>query len=76
MDLAQRKLNKSEWESIEIPVSQEEKEVLQLIMDGYSNVNIKYNKFNSLFTYLKIEYSEAMEDHLYNKYFSEKIKKL
>lgn len=76
MDLTQRKLNKSEWESIEIPVSQEEKDVLSLIIKGYNNVNIKYNNFNSLFTYLKIEYTEAMEDHLYNKYFSDKIKKL
>ena len=76
MDLTQRKLNKSEWESIEIPVSKEEKDVLSLIIKGYNNVNIKYNNFNSLFTYLKIEYTEAMEDHLFNKYFSDKIKKL
>jgi len=27
MDLTQRKLNRSEWESIEIPVYMEEKEV-------------------------------------------------
>ena len=76
MDLTQRKLNKSEWESIEVPVPQDEKNILSLIMNGYNNVNIKYNNYNSLFTYLKIEYSEEMEDHLYNKYFSEKIKKL
>ena len=76
MDLTQRKLNKSEWESIEIPVSKEEKDVLSLIIKGYNNVNIKYNNFDSLFTYLKIEYTEAMEDHLFNKYFSDKIKKL
>ena len=76
MDLTQRKLNKSEWESIEIPVSKEEKDVLSLIIKGYNNVNIKYNNFDSLFTYLKIEYNEAMEDHLFNKYFSDKIKKL
>ena len=76
MDLTQRKLNKSEWESIEVPVPQDEKNILSLIMNGYNNVNIKYNNYNSLFTYIKIEYSEEMEDHLYNKYFSEKIKKL
>ena len=69
MDLNQRKLSKSEWESIEVPVSREEIEILTLIMNGYNNVNIKYNKFDSLFSFLKIEYSETMEDHLYNKYF-------
>ena len=73
MDLQQRKLTKSEWESIEIPVSQEEIEILTLIMRGYSNVNIKYNKADSLFTFLKIEYTEQLEDYLFNKYFSEKV---
>jgi len=74
MDLTQRKLNKSEWESIEVPVSQEEKDILQLITNGYKNVNIKYNKSQSLFTFLNIEYGLEMEDFLYNKYFSNRIK--
>lgn len=74
MDLNQRKLTKSEWESIEIPVSETEKEILTLMIQGYHDVNIKKNKYDSLFTFLKIEYSEQMEDHLYNKYFSSKIR--
>lgn len=73
MDLNQRKLTKSEWGATEVPVSSEEKEILNLIMRGYNNVNIKYNKNVSLFGYLKIEYTELLEDYLYNKYFSEKI---
>ena len=76
MDFKQRKLTKSEWESIEVPVSADEIEILNLINDGYSNVNIKYNKTNSLFTFLKIEYSESIEDYLYNKYFAEKLNEL
>jgi len=68
MDFQQRKLTKMEWESIEVPVSPEEVEILQLIHSGYANVNIKYNKANSLFTFLKIEYTEQLEDYLYNKY--------
>ena len=74
MDFQQRKLTKSEWESIEIPVSSEENEILNLINDGYSNVNIKYNKTHSLFTFLKVEYSEQLEDYLYTKYFADLIK--
>ena len=31
MDLNQRKLSKSEWESIEVPVSQQEKDILNFI---------------------------------------------
>lgn len=73
MDLNQRKLTKSEWESIEVPVSFQEKDVLNLIIQGFHNVNIKYNKHQSLFQFLKIEYSETMEDYLYNKYFIPKI---
>ena len=76
MDLTQRKLNRSEWESIEVPVCSEEKEVLQLIVDGTSNVNIKYNKSISLLSYLKVENNAEMEDYLYNKYFDAKIKKI
>ena len=76
MDLNQRKLNKSEWETIELPVAKDEIEILKLIMEGYHNVNIKYNKANSLFGYLKIDYSSVMEDYLFNKYFSDIIKKI
>ena len=76
MDLNQRKLTKSEWESIEVPVSFQEKDILNLIIQGFSNVNVKYNKNNSLFQFLKIEYNETMEDHLYNKYFAPKINEM
>jgi len=76
MDLKQQKLGKSEWESIEVPVDDNEKEILSLIVNGYNNVNIKYNKSNSLFSYLKIVYNELMEDYLYNQYFSGRIGEL
>ena len=76
MDLNQRKLTKSEWESIEIPVSAKEMEVLKLIVESYSNVNLKQNKNNSLFTFLKIEFSVKMEEYLYVKYFLDKMNAL
>ena len=76
MDLNQRKLNKSEWDSIEVPVSSNEQEVLQMITKGYHDINIKENNFNSIFTYLKIEYSELMEDYLFNKYLRPVIEEI
>ena len=76
MDLNQRKLSKAEWESIEVPVSQSEKSILQVIIQGYHDVNLRINHFNSMFTFLKIEYSEQIEDYIYNKYFEETIKKI
>jgi len=68
MDLKQRKLNKSEWESIERPVSESELAILNLIMKGFHDVNIRINNNNSIFTFLKIEFSEKMEDYIYNRY--------
>jgi len=76
MDLTQRKLNKSEWESIEVPVCNEEQEILKLIINGTSNVNIKYNKSISLISFLKVENNLEMEDFIFNKYFDARIKKI
>jgi len=76
MDLKQRKLNKSEWESIEISVSQNELNVLQMIMKGFHDVTIRVNSHNSIFTFLKIEYSEKMEDYIYNKYLRNAVDKI
>ncbi len=74
MDLKQRKLTKSEWDSIEIQVNKDELEILRLIVDGFSNVNLKVNKTNSIFTHLKIEYNTQIEEFLYAKFFADKIK--
>ncbi len=41
MDLTQNKLTKSEWIHAEIPVSESEKPILQLINDGFEDVNIR-----------------------------------
>ena len=76
MDLNQQKLTKSEWETIEMPVSQDEVEILKLIIKGSNDVNVRYNKTDSIFTFLKIEYGEKMEDFIFNKYFREKINEL
>lgn len=76
MDLKQRKLTKAEWDSIEIPVSKQEHDILQLIVNGFSNVNIKINKTDSIFTNLKIEYNPQIEEFLYVKFFADKIKNL
>ena len=72
MDLKQRKLNRSEWDSIEIPVPKTEIDILNMIVQGYHDVNIRINNNNSIFSYLKIEFSEKMESYLFNKYFRER----
>jgi len=74
MDLKQRKLSKSEWDGIEIPVNKDELEILRLIVDGFSDVHLKLNKTDSIFTHLKIEYNPQIEEFLYAKFFADKIK--
>lgn len=73
MDLKQRKLNKSEWDSIEITVSKSELDILNLIVSGFHNVTIRINNNNSIFTFLKIEFSEKMEDYVYNRFLRKRV---
>ena len=76
MDLKQNKLTRTEWDSIETPVSSEEHEILRLIVEGYSNIHIKINKTMSMLSFLKIEHSVDMEKYLYQKYFTPIIQKM
>lgn len=73
MDLNQRKLTKAEWESIELPVSKSELDVLHLIRAGYHDVTIRMNNNMSIFTFLKIEFSDKMEDFVYNRYLRKRV---
>lgn len=76
MDLNQDKLSKREWDNTEIPVSQYEKEILKLIVDGYHDVNIIYNKNVSMINYIKLEPKENIIDYLYTEYFKVRITKI
>ena len=76
MDLIQRKLTKSEWEGIEVPVSEDEKEILKLIKDGYKDINIRYNNNPSLIGYMKIDVTDVMHLYLFQEYFESIIKKI
>jgi hypothetical protein len=76
MDLKQRKLNKSEWNSIEVSVSKSEIDILNMIIKGYHDVNIQINNTNSIFSFLKIEFTEKMENYIFNKYFRERSNKI
>ena len=68
MDLHQTKLTRGEWDSIEVPVTDQEKEILKLIMDGYENPSIIKNKTTSIFQFTKIEQTPESEQYLYDKY--------
>jgi hypothetical protein len=78
MDFQQKKLIKSEWESLEKPVSPEEKEILKLIQNGYNTPNIVYNKNQSLMDIMKLsdDSKRSMSIYLYNHYFKNVIAKI
>ena len=76
MDLNQQKLTKIEWDTTEIPVSNEEKEILDLIVKGYHDVNIIYNKNDSIINYLRLESNESVMFQLYKDHFEKTIKQL
>lgn len=65
----QPKLSRSEWNSVEEPVSEDEQRILRLIIDGYNDINIRHNNNASLLTKMKIERSDAFENLLYHKFF-------
>jgi hypothetical protein len=67
--LIQTKLSKSEWESIETKIPSDELRILQLIHEGYDNVNIKENNTQNMVRFTKLDMSADMQHHIYNKYF-------
>ena len=75
MDFTQNKLTKSEWDSLELPVSSEELKILRLIVEGYENINIKQNDTKSLNGFIQFEQSDELDYFLYKKYFEVIINK-
>ena len=70
------KLSKTEWEKCEIPVCEEEKHILQMIVNGYSNINITQNTNLSMCAYLKIENTPVNQTYLYVNYFQPRITRM
>ena len=74
MDLSQTKLSKNEWNNTEVPITEGEKFILNVLMKGYDNVNIRDNMNKSMFEMIKIEVNGENEVYLYKKYFEKEIK--
>ena len=76
MDLRQIKLTKQEWDSIEKPISDDEKEILNMINSGYENPKVYFNHHKSLLSFLKFENNDAFHYYLYDRYFKPRIDKI
>jgi len=76
MDLNQTKLSKSEWEGIEVPISEREKSVLALIKSGFADINIRQNNNHSIMSFIKITPTPEIETFLYKTYFQTGFEKM
>ena len=65
----QVKLSKSEWDYTEIPESQSEKDIMQMIISGFGDVNIIRTSQHSLLSILKIVPTPEMHQHLYATFY-------
>jgi len=76
MNLSQRKLSKSEWNSIEIPVCHDEKKVIEMIINGFHHPNDSYNPTQTLSSFLKIKNTDVNMSYMFHYYLIEKTQRL
>ena len=75
MDLSQTKLTKAEWLSIEVSVTDAEKRILQLIIDGYNDpTKCVKNDAQSILSHMKISQSGEMDYYVFTTHFEPYIK--
>jgi hypothetical protein len=71
--LVQVKLTGEEWTGVEIMEPEEEMRILQLIIDGFHEVNRIFNPHLSLISRLKITATPEMDDYLFDEYFRKRV---
>ena len=71
--LNQTKLSLAEWKSIEQPITPEEKRILNVIRDGYHDVNKKTNDTNTIISITKLEQTPEIDFYLYDKFLKPEI---
>lgn len=77
MDLTQqRRLIKAEWESIEVPISDREQDILSLICAGYHDTASKFNRHKSMQLLAKMEHTDAIDTFFYHEFFATRVKEI
>jgi hypothetical protein len=78
MDLDQKKLTRKEWESIELPIPQDEKEVLKFLLSCCESkeYNRRESRITSVCRHLKLTSSCEIQQHLYTTFYEPKLKQL
>lgn len=73
LQFSQKKLSAKEWQSIEIPLSNAEKEIIELIQNGFSDPSLRFNKMPTINTFIKMTINEELEKKLFLDLFSVKV---
>jgi len=68
----QTKLTKIEWEGIEKPLPKREKDIMNLIKQGYHH-STKTNTNLSLLGHIKIQQTKEIDNYLYFEFFKKKV---
>ena len=71
--LNQNKLSKSEWETLEVPVPENEQKILTLIRNGYADTSIVMNHTKNMMHFSKLQCSVEMHFYIYTKYFQSMV---
>ena len=74
--LIQVKLTGEEWNGVEIMEPEDEMRILQLIIDGFHDVNRVFNSHQSLLSRLKITATPEMDDYLFDEYFRKRAERV
>jgi hypothetical protein len=74
--LAQTKLTKKEWEMVEIKVTPDKMEILEMMAQGYDNDKITCYKLQSLVSFLKLENTNEIDNYIYEQFFKKDVSKL
>ena len=75
MDLKQTKLTKDEWVAIERPLDPDEQSIISLIVDGYTDVNVRRSTAPTLRAFLKVQDSKGIEEFIFVRYLQEPFQK-
>lgn len=74
--LVQVKLTGEEWNGVEIMEPEDEMRILKLIIDGFHDVNMMFNRHQSLISRLKITHTPEMEDYIFDEYFKKRVERV
>jgi len=74
--LAQTKLTKKEWEMVEIKVTPDKLEILEMMNKGYDDIHVIIYKVQSLFSFLKLENNTDIDGYIYEQFFKNSINEM